>query len=131
MLENVIERLASFGYSDVTDSDMVILDFAVKKVTSTIKNDINQQDIPEGLLCIAVDMVVGEFLSAKKAFSPDDLSSLDLSSEAVTELKEGDISVSLGVADGTQTDEQRLDALISRLLTYGRDEFSAFRRIRW
>lgn len=129
MLEKVIERLTSFGYTTVTDGDKVLLNFAIDKVTSTIKNDVNWQNIPEGLLHIAIDMVIGEFLTVKKVFSPDDLG-LDLE-YATKQIQEGDTSVTFTTGESSQTDEQRLDALISHLLTYGRDEFSSFRRIRW
>lgn len=129
MLDEVIERLASFGCTTITDSDTVLLNFAIGKVTSTIKNDVNWQDIPEGLLHIAIDMVIGEFLTAKKVFSPDDLG-LDLEC-AAKQIQEGDTNVVFATGEASQTDEQRLDALISYLLTHGRDEFSSFRRIRW
>lgn len=129
MIDKVIDRLSSFGYTNITDSDQVILNFAIKKVTSTIKNDINWQEVPEGLMPIAIDMVIGEFLLAKKAFSPDDLG-LDLD-YAVKQIQEGDTNTVFATGDGSQTAEQRLDTLIARLLTCGRDEFSSFRRIRW
>lgn len=125
----VKDRLKSFGY-EVKADDEFALTFCVEKVRSTIKNEINWNDVPEGLEHIAVDMAVGEFLLFKKTFSPDDLAGLDLTS-AVKEIKEGDTTVSFGTGEGTMTPEQRLTTYINYLLTYGRTEFSAYRRLKW
>lgn len=126
MLEKVIERLESFGYT-LKDGDETILTFCVEKVENTVKNDCNVSEIPDGLMNIAIDMAVGEFLTAKKTFSPDDIAGLDLNN-AVSHLKEGDTDITFG---GSQSAEERLDSFINRLLTYGRDQFSVFRRLRW
>lgn len=127
-VDTVKERLKSFGYEVKADDDFT-LTFCVEKVRSTIKNDINWQDVPEGLEHIAVDMAVGEFLQAKKAFSPDDIG-IDIDG-AVKQIQAGDTNVIFGTGEISPTPEQRLTAFISYLLTYGRDEFSSFRRIRW
>lgn len=127
--ETVKNRLKSFGY-EVKADDEFALTFCVEKVRSTIKNEINRQDIPEGLEHIAIDMAMGEFLLAKKTFAPDDLTGLDLTA-AVKEIKEGDTTVAFGTGEGSQTPEQRLTAFINYLLTYGKAEFSSFRRLKW
>ena len=72
MLEQVKERLQSFGY-ELQDGDETILAFCIGKVEATIKNDCNVSEIPEGLVYIAIDMACGEFLTAKKTFSPDSI----------------------------------------------------------
>jgi methionine aminopeptidase len=75
-------------------------------------------------------MAVGEFLLAKKTFAPDDLTTLDLSA-AVKDIKEGDSSVSFAVGDASQTPEQRLTTFINYLLTYGKEQYASFRRLKW
>lgn len=127
ILEAAKKRLGSFGY-DFKDGDAAILDFAVNKAVNFIKNDCNISDIPEGLFEIAVDMAVGEFLRSKKTFAPQDIAGLDLSA-AVKQIQVGDTSTTFG--DGSLTAEQRLDALINRLTTYGLGELSCYRRICW
>ena len=77
MLEKVKERLQSFGYT-LQDGDETILTFCIGKVEATIKNDCNVSEIPEGLVYIAVDMAVAEFLSAKKTFSPESIQGINL-----------------------------------------------------
>ncbi len=75
--EAVKSRLESFGY-EVKAEDESALTFCVEKVRSTVRNEINHNEVPDGLEHIAVDMAVGEFLLAKKTFAPDDLEMLDL-----------------------------------------------------
>lgn len=128
-VESVQSRLESLGYT-VRDADIASLDFCVEKVRSTIKNEINWQDVPEGLAHIAVDMACGEFLKGLMIFSPDALSSFDFSA-AIKQIQTGDTNTVFAVGDGSSTDEQRLTTFINYLLTYGKDEFNSFRRLRW
>ena len=129
MFDQIRERLLSFGY-ELAEGDDVIIAFSAQKVGNTIKNDCNVSEIPEGLMNIAVDMAAGEFLAAKKAFSPKSIAALDLEA-AVKQIQTGDTNVVFAVGDESQTAEQRLNAFINYLLNYGRSEFSCYRRIRW
>lgn len=129
MLERIKERLQYIGYA-VKDSDDITINFAMQKVENTIKNDCNISAIPDGLMNIAIDMVVGEFLMSKKTFAPNDLLNLNLDS-AIKQIQEGDTNISFAVGEGSKTDEQRLDSFIDYLLNYGRDEFITYRRFRW
>nr|DAO27367.1 MAG TPA: head to tail adaptor [Caudoviricetes sp.] len=129
MLELVKARLQSFGY-EIQDSDDAILSFSIQKAESTIKNECNVPEVPEELRCVAVDMAVGEFLTAKKTFAPGSIAGLDLEA-AVKQIQTGDTSTTFATGEGSQTAEQRLNALLSYLLTYGKEQFSCFRRLRW
>lgn len=128
-VKSVIERLTEIGY-EVKESDSFFLTFCVEKVRSTIKNETNWQDVPEGLEHIAIDMAAGEFLLGKKTFAPDDITGLDLTG-VVKDIKEGDTTVSFGTGEGTMTPEQRLTTYINYLLNYGKAEFSSYRRLKW
>lgn len=97
---------------------------------NTIKNDCNTPSIPDGLVNIAVDMAVGEFLTAKKTFSPDSIAGLDLDM-AVKQIQTGDTNTVFATGEGSSTPEQRLNSFLNYLLTYGRDQFSCYRKIRW
>lgn len=125
----VKERLKAFDY-EVKEGDEFSLTFCVEKVRSTIKNEINWADVPEGLEHIAVDMAVGEFLLAKKTFAPDDLATFNLD-YAVKQIQTGDTNTVFAIGDGSMTPEQRLTAFINYLLSYGKAEFNSFRRLRW
>lgn len=129
MLERIKERLQSMGYA-VKDSDDMAINFAMQKVENTIKNDCNISAIPDGLMNIAIDMVVGEFLMSKKTFAPNDLLNFNLDA-AIKQIQEGDTNISFAVGEGSKTDEQRLDSFIDYLLNYGRNEFITYRRFRW
>lgn len=128
-VETVKKRLESFGY-EVKAEDEFALTFCVEKVRNTIKNEINWKDVPEGLEYIAVDMAAGEFLLSKKTFTPDDLTGFDFD-YAVKQIQTGDTNTIFAVGDSTMTPEQRLTTFINYLLSYGKDEFNSFRRIRW
>ena len=129
MLDMVKERLQSFGY-EIQDGDEIILNFSIQKVENTIKNDCNVSSVPDGLVNIAVDMAVGEFLTAKKTFSPDSIAGLDLDF-AVKQIQTGDTNTVFATGEGSLTAEQRLNNFLNYLLTYGRDQFSCYRKIRW
>ena len=129
MLDMGKERLQSFGY-EIQDGDEIILNFSIQKVENTIKNDCNVSSIPDGLVNIAVDMAVGEFLTAKKTFSPDSIAGLD-SDFAVKQIQTGDTNTVFATGEGSLTAEQRLNNFLNYLLTYGRDQFSCYRKIKW
>lgn len=129
MLETVKERLESFGY-EWQEGDEFALSFAVQKVENSIRNNCNISSIPDGLMNIAADMAAGEFLTAKKTFSPDSVAGLDLEL-AVKQIQAGDTSTVFAVGEGSLTAEQRLDAFLNHLLTYGRGELACYRKIRW
>jgi len=112
------------------DGDDAILTFSVQKAANTVKNDCNVSSVPDGLLNIAVDMAVGEFLTAKRTFAPDDIDGIDFDL-AVKQIQSGDTNTVFATGDASLTGEQRLAAFINFLLTYGRDEFSCYRRLRW
>lgn len=124
----VLKRLSSLGI-ETDKSDEFSITFAVEKVRSTIKNEINWQDVPDGLENIAADMAVGEFLLGKKTFAPDSLN-IDLS-YAVKQIQAGDTNTVFATGESSLTPEQRLDNFINYLLSYGKGEFASFRRVKW
>ena len=127
--QTVEDRLTSFGYT-LKETDDLILMFYMEKVRDIIKNDTNQSDIPEGLERIAVDMVVGELLSAKKTFAPESLDGFDIG-YAVKQLTTGDTTTVFATGESTETDEQRLNTFIDYLKNYGREQFACYRKLRW
>ena len=129
MLRSVKGRLRSFGYK-VKKSDEALLSFSVQKAESTVRNECNAPEVPEGLFYAAVDMAAGEFLLAKKTFAPEDIEGLDLDA-AVKRIQQGDTDTEFAVGKGSMTAEQRLDFLIGHLLNDGRRLFSCYRRVKW
>lgn len=127
MLEQVKTRLQALGYS-ASSNDEILLTFSIDKVSNYIKNDCNVTEIPDGLKQVAIDMVISDFLQAKKTFAPEDLEKLDLSG-AVKQIQAGDTTVVFG--DGAADGSALLDAIISYYWNYGREQFSCFRKLRW
>jgi len=128
--EDIVKRLTSLGYTFNADKDGWVIGFVIDKVTNLIKNETNLAEIPEGLYQIAVDMICGEFLKAKKASGDLGGFVIDLNTAALQKESQGDTSFSWAV-DKTQSAEERLDALIEHLLNYGRPQFLRFRRFLW
>lgn len=128
MLEQVKTRLQMLGYSTISANDDALLTFSIDKVSNFIKNDCNVSNIPDGLLDYAIDMVIADFLKAKRAFSPDDLSGFDLSG-AVKQIQAGDTNVVF--ADGTADENALLDAIIDYFWKAGLEQLSCFRKLRW
>lgn len=129
MISEVKVRLAGFGYT-VKDSDRPYLVFAVEKAKNRVMNNINCDDIPDGLFYETVDLAAGLFLMDKKTFAPEDLSSLDLD-VAFKSVKEGDTEVSYAIGEGSSTPEARLDALIGSLINVKESVFARYRKLVW
>ena len=129
MFDAVIERLASLSYT-TTEADTSAIIFLIAKIENHIKNNCNILEIPEGLKQIAVDMVCGYFLFEKKTTAPDSLTSFDLDI-AVKQIQEGDTNITFALDKGSTTSEQRLDALIFHLMSYGEKDFVSYRCMQW
>lgn len=50
---------------------------------------------------------------------------------AVKQIQTGDTNTVFATGEGSSTPEQRLNSFLNYLLTYGRDQFSCYRKIRW
>lgn len=129
MIDDVVKRLDSYGYV-VETSDTWVLPFIVEKVENHIKNRCNISEIPGELYQIAVDMVCGYFLQEKKAVNPERLTGFDLDA-AIKQISEGDTTVTFALGEGSTTPEQRLDTLITYLITYGEKELVSYRCLKW
>jgi hypothetical protein len=124
---DVLLRLGSLGYIIKTEDDWMI-SFSIQKVETTIKNECNVTLIPDALYKTAVDMVCGEFLFTKKQSGKLEGFNLEASLKSV---QAGDTTVTFAFGSGSMTPEQRLDALLSYLMTNGRGEFACYRKIKW
>lgn len=126
-VEAVLNRLVSFGYCLKEDDSWAIC-FAIQKVENHIKNSCNVTSIPDGLFHIAVDKVCGEYLLAKKQTGKLNLSDLDLSGGAITQISEGDTTVQFAAG---ASDEDKFNTLVNFLINHGEGELVCFRQIKW
>lgn len=123
MRDKITDRLNHLGYEAV-EADIWTLDFLIEKVEYHIKNYCNIEDVPKGLEPIAVDRVVGEFLSNMKAAGKLEGFNAE---KAVKQISEGDTSVTFAIGDATSA----LDALISYLTASGQSDLIKYRRFAW
>lgn len=128
MLDDVIALLDALNVAGAADDPL--LPYMVNSVTERVKNGTNQSELPEGLHYVAVELVVGEYLTFKKNAGQLEIDGLDLEA-AVKQIQEGDTNTVFAIGDGSQTPEQRLDTLIARLTHDRSREFIRFRRIQW
>lgn len=124
--ESVLNRLTSFGY-EVKEDDVWQLCFSVQKVKNHIMSSCNVTDIPDGLFHVAVDMVCGEFLFAKKQTNQLQIEGLDLDG-VIASVSAGDTSVSF---DNTASDEGKFNQLLNYLMTKGEGDFVCYRKLKW
>lgn len=122
----VLERLASLGYT-IKETDDWMISFSVQKVENTIKNECNVTSVPDGLFNIAVNMICGEFLYSLKQSGKLEGFNLDA---ALKTVQTGDTTVTFD-GQGSITPEQRLNNLLSYLMTSGRGEFACYRKLKW
>ena len=128
MLDDVIALLGALGVSGAGDDPLI--PYMVNSVTERVKNETNQDTIPKGLHHVAVELVVGEYLTFKKNAGQLDVDGLDLEA-AVKQIQEGDTNTVFAIGDGSYTPEQRLEMLISRLTRDRTREFIRYRRLVW
>lgn len=126
MRDKAVAMLTALGVAGAADDPL--LDIVLNNVQWRIKNLSNLSEIPEGLESLAVSMAVGEYLNMKKVSGQ--LEGFDLDA-AIKQIQEGDTNTVFAIGDGSSTPEQRLDALISYLISGRTRELYRFRRFVW
>lgn len=131
LLTEVKDRLHSLGISvssEPSNVDEVIIKFSIEKVTNHIKNQTNLSEIPTGLLEVAVDMAVGEYLYTKKSMGQLNVETLnfDLIEKQV---QDGDTNVTFAV-ETNSTPEAQFNAFI-QYLRHDEVDFLRYRVLVW
>lgn len=131
MLEEVKKRLGSLGItvsSDPSNSDDMLLNFSIEKVTNHIKSQTNLSNIPTELNEVAIDMIAGEFLFMKKGMGQLNIESLDFSPIA-KQVQDGDTNVVFALG-ASNTPEAKFDALVN-YLRHNEVDFVRYRVLTW
>lgn len=128
MREQAVALLEALGLTVAADD--ALLGFIVSSVTERIKNETNQTAVPEGLTYVGAEMIAGEYLNALKGSGQLNMDGIDLEA-AVKQIQEGDTNIVFAIGAGSSTPEQRLDALITYLITGRTREFIRYRRLLW
>ena len=112
------------------DNEVWLIAFSVSEVVSHIKNICNISTIPKELNHIVIERAVGNVLYNVKSTGQSDNLPIDLET-AVKSVQTGDTNVTFAIGEGSMTDEQRFDAIVSFLLNTGEGELICFRKIKW
>ena len=127
MQERLIELLAALGI-DAAIGD-VLLTVVIKSAEQTIINRTNQNAVPDELRHVVLRRAAGEYIRLLK--STGQLEGFDLDSAAVSQIKEGDTTVSFAYGNGVETPDQRIDRLVKYLTEYGHTQLYSYRRFKW
>lgn len=129
MLQKAVELLTALGIP-VTAEDPALCLIA-EAVTESMKNRTNQRRLPKELTMAGAYRIAGQYLKLQK--NSGKLTELNGASfeSAVKQIQEGDTNVVFGIGSGDMTPEQRLEALISWMLDYGKEELFRHRRLVW
>ena len=124
----VIERLGSLGVAAAPDMSV---NFAIEQAQVLITTNTNQNEVPDRLETVFVEMACGLYLKALNATGRLDLETVNFDAPAKT-IKEGDVQVTFAAAsDGTLTPEARFDALVNSMIHPPSHVFARFRRLVW
>lgn len=113
-IEKLCERLSDMGF-EVEENEEEALGNALRRAEQTVVNYCNTESVPEELEFAVLDMAAGEYLLAAHC--------QDAKEGNVRSLSEGDMSVSFG--------DENIGSVIDGLFLRGREEMTAFRRIKW
>lgn len=127
MREDVVTLLAALGVAGAAENPL--LDLVINQVQWRIKNLTNLQEVPKGLVGLAVQMAAGEFLSMLKGSGQ--LEGFELEEAAIKQIQEGDTNTVFSVGDGSYTPEQRLNSLIDFLINGRVGEIYRYRKMVW
>lgn len=125
--DKVVKLLTKIGYTP-TEEDDFLIDFSIDKVENDIKNYCNIGEIPDGLAYVFCYRVCGEFINAKKNSGSLEMQNMKINTAFVTSISMGDTSTSFS---DKNSGENRINSLISYLLTTGQDSINAYRCIKW
>lgn len=127
IVDDVLSRLQSFGYSPC-ESDVFTIGFSILKTITSTKNSCALIFIPPELHFSIVDCSCAEILLALK-ISNKLLSSISLD-DNVKSISIGDTSISF---DNSSTSSflNSFDALIDKLFSRGECDVLCFRRLHW
>ena len=121
MIEDVETLIiGATGYMP-SDNDAAFISYLWKTEGQRIKNDINQDEIPEALDGLHTRRTAAQYIQIKK----NDILGDD-GAQVARSIREGDVSVELA----GETKSQRLDALYAALME-DRGETVCFRKLRW
>lgn len=133
MIDKIKEQLQAFNYT-LTENDNIILQFALDKTESYIKNYCNILEIPEELNTVVIDMTMAHFLSSKKSIAiEEDSNSTNVvaTPSVIQSIKEGDTTVTYATNTNEATPEQKSQEFLNGLIENAERQLIKYRCIQW
>ena len=128
MYEEIIARLADFGYTAVSD-DTHSIEFLINKWSSYVLDFCNVPSIPPGAEPKLIDKICAEFLFYKKGAGQLG-ENYDFEAPAKI-IKEGDTSITMSYGEGGKTPEQRFDNMLNTLMHGFDKNLVRYRKLVW
>ena len=128
MYENIVKRLADFGYT-ASNNDKHTIEFLIDKWSDYVLDFCNLTKLPNGVESKLIDKICGEFLFYKKN-SGQLGENFDFEAPAKI-IKEGDTSITMSYGEGGKTPEQRFDNMLTTLMNSFDKNLVKYRRVAW
>lgn len=125
--QEALELIEAMGYA-ATDEDLTLIDLCARKIEQEIKNACNVSSVPLGLYKCASGLVVADFLTLKRADGKLDVDSLNFE-PVLKQIKEGDTEI-VYATESISSGEQRFKQFLE-YCRRGREQFIAYRRLKW
>ncbi len=126
MREKALLLLNALGVENAENDPLFL--FIAQSVTEWILNEIHHSALPETLVAYAAQRVVGRYLQLLK--NNGKLTDFDFDA-AVKQITEGDTTIVYAIGEGSQTPEQRFDAMVGALCQEDKSQLYAHRRVAW
>ena len=128
MYEEIVARLADFGYTAVSD-DTHSIEFLIDKWSSYVLDFCIVPRIPPGSEPQLIDKTCAEFLFYKKGAGQLG-ENYDFEAPAKI-IKEGDTSITMSYGEGGKTPEQRFDNMLNTLMQGFDKNLVRYRKLVW
>ena len=122
------QLLAALGVT-ISEGDP-LLGYLLGSVKERICNLTAQDEIPDGLAHVAVEMIAGLYLQMSKDSGTLSAAGISLDAPAKS-ITEGDTTVSYAVGEGTSTPEQRLNEMVDAMIHSREREIYRYRKLVW
>jgi hypothetical protein len=130
--QTAAELLSILGFADAAENPAFA--FSLRVAAQYVKNKINQENIPCGLVTATAYFAAGEYLRLQKAAGNITKEQMEAAGQVgaavVSSLKEGDVTVSFATS-GVQNAAQQFDALVDTLKAHLGKQYVEFRKLRW
>lgn len=125
LFEDIHLRLASFGFTDLSEADEMLIRYLSEKNKQLARNWMNNDKIPDGLHFELVEAICADYLHLMYSAGK-----IKLSTSPVASVKEGDTTVTYGTQSASIVPEKIFLNILNSMRLKGRDVVR-YRRMAW